>query len=486
MGIWRVKDRIKELEALAMGLEPDESERRRLLSKVTAYAEDFIQSIAKRPAYRHKAASDRKLESFPISKKGIGLDATLRLIEGCVDFPGINPVSERFLGYIPGGGVYHAALGDYLAAVSNRYAGVYYAGPGAVRMENMLLAWMVNLVGYPGSAGGNLTSGGSPAHLMAVVTARDAHAIEGEKVANSVVYLTEQTHHSVGKALRTAGLRKCVQRVIPVDQHFRMRVDALSGAVRADRSLGLRPWLVVASAGTTNTGSIDPLQEIADVAQKNELWFHLDGAYGAFFALCDEGKKKLAGMESSDSMIMDPHKTLFLPYGIGAVLVKNANGLIASFRDWADYMEDTSTIEPGEISPSDVSFELTKHFRGMRMWFPLMVLGTEAFRAALEEKLLLARYEHERLQAIHGVEVGPPPDLAVVVFRYRPERGDADRFNQLLLQSLQDEGDVFLSSTRLNGELVLRMAIGVYRTHLATVDYALDVLAAHAEKLAES
>lgn len=474
--------RIKKLEKEARALEPDAGRRSELLGRTAAYAEGFLQGLEEAPAFVASEEKGRGLYDSPLSEEGMPIGEILDLIGEHVDRPGVNPASGRFLGYIPGGGLYYAALGDYLAAVANRYAGFFFASPGAARMENLLLEWMGELVGYPPTRAGNLTSGGSIGNLVGIVTARDDRGIAGREVQRAVVYLTEQAHHSVDKALRIAGVDGCVVRRVPVDECYRMSAPALAQAIEQDRKAGLNPWLVVASAGTTNTGAVDPLQEIGQIAADNGLWFHVDGAYGAFFVLCEEGRERLQGMERSDSLVMDPHKTLFLPYGTGAVLVRDRQKLYATHHSSADYMQDALEAAE-EFSPADFSPELTKHFRGLRLWLSLKIAGIRPFRAALEEKLLLTRYFHERMREMEGFEVGPPPDLSVATYRYVPQRGDPNAFNARLAEAVQKDGRIFVSSTTVAGTFVLRAAIGVFRTHLEDVDLALEVLAEKARAL---
>jgi aromatic-L-amino-acid decarboxylase len=473
---------IRQLEETARLLEPDAVQRTWLLDQVIAYADDYLEGIPTAPALITRADKGRALYDSPIGEEGLDIGQALALLQENVNTVGINPTSGRFLGYIPGGGLFHAALGDYLAAITNRYAGVFFASPGAVRMENMLLRWMADVVGYPDTAAGNLSSGGSIANLAAIVTARDACGVAGETIGRSVVYLTEHVHHCVQKALRVAGLGNCVQRKVDVDAAYRMHPAALAEEIETDKKAGLQPWLIVASAGTTNTGAVDPLPAISQIASAHGLWLHVDGAYGAFFVLCPEGEAVLQGMETSDSIVLDPHKTLFLPYGTGAVLVKDRQKLYASHNAQADYLRDV-VAEPGELSPADLSPELTKHFRGLRLWLPLKLLGLAPFRAALSEKIQLARYFYEQIQRIDGFEVGPYPDLSVVTYRYLPGRGDANAFNQRLTQAIQDDGRIFVSSTRVDGKLVLRLAISCFRTHLDDIDQTLDVLSRTARKL---
>jgi glutamate/tyrosine decarboxylase-like PLP-dependent enzyme len=468
--------RIERLETKARELEPASGARRELLRETADYAERFLESLPELPAFRESEDRGRDLHSSPIGDEPRRLNEILDLLARHVDRPGLNPASAGHLGYIPGGGLYASALGDYLAAVTNRYSGVFFASPGAVRMENLLLDWMRELVGYPvESAGGNLTSGGSIANLMGVVAARDAAGLRARDVERAVIYTTEQAHHSLDKAVRIAGLGECIRRLVPLDERYRMRPDALGSAIARDRSSGLLPFLVIATAGTTDTGVVDPIEEIASISRREDLWLHVDAAYGGFFLLCEEGRKAIGRLDGSHSCVMDPHKTLFLPYGSGAVLVRDRRALLASHHYSAHYMQDALEARD-EISPADLSPELSKHFRGLRLWLPLLLHGLAPFRAALEEKMLLARHFHHRLSEIPGFDVGPHPDLSVVVFRYLPRAGDADEFNEKLVHAIHRDGRVFLSSTILDGRFTLRLAVSSFRTHIDTVDRTLDVL----------
>ncbi|MFQ5603352.1 MAG: pyridoxal phosphate-dependent decarboxylase family protein [bacterium] len=470
------------LEKISRQLELDAEDRADLFAKVQAYTDDFIHQIFNSPAYQVSQDKGLGLLDSPISESPIDMDAALQLLKEHVDGPGLNPASAGHLGYIPGGGIVHSAFGDFLADFTNRYAGVFYAGPGAVRMENMLLDWMAEIIGYPKEAAGNLTSGGSIANLVAIVTARDAHNLQAQEFDKSVVYLSEQVHHSVEKALRIAGLKSCIKRYVPLDEKFRMRADALEQIILRDKKASLYPWLVVASAGTTDSGAVDPLTALGEIADHYNLWYHVDGAYGAFFVLCDEGKKMVQGMDKAHSVVMDPHKGLFLPYGSGAVLVKDRYALFDAHYYMPNYLQDSLNTRD-ELSPADLSPELTKPFRGLRLWLPLKLLGLAPFRAALEEKMMLARYFHEKIQKIDGFEVGPYPDLSVVTYRYCPKRGDANEFNQKLVQEVLNDGRVFLSSTMLEGKFTLRLAVLAFRTHLQTIDLTLEILEKSVKKI---
>jgi len=469
-----MKTKLLQLEEMARKLEPAAPDRAAARGPIVDYAEEFLDHVGELKAYIKSADKGKGLFESPITEEGIAIDQAISLIRENVDTPGLNPASGGHLAYIPGGGIYYSSLGDYLADVFNRYAGVFYASPGAVRMENMLIRWMNDLVGYPATASGNLTTSGSLANMIAIVVARDAKGIRSREVERSVIYLSKQTHHSVDKAIRVAGLGECIVRYLPLDERYRIKANGLKKQVESDKAAGLKPFLVVASAGTTDVGAIDPLIEIGEIAKRHDLWYHIDAAYGGFFILTEEGKEKLRGLEFSDSLIIDPHKGLFLPYGLGVVLVKNVDDLKRSYRFDAHYMQD-AFAGPDELSPAELSPELTKHFRGLRLWLPLMLHGLAPFRACLEEKLLLAKYFYAEIQKL-GFVSELDPELSVVVYRYVPESGDADEFNKRLLEAVVADGRVFISSTVLNGRYTLRFACLAFRTHLETVDTLLAVL----------
>jgi glutamate/tyrosine decarboxylase-like PLP-dependent enzyme len=382
------------------------------------------------------------------------------------------------MAYIPGGGVPYSAFGDMLAAASNKYSGFASASPGAVRIENACVAWLASVIGFPHEAAGTLTSGGSIANLTAVVAAREARDPEG----GGAIYTTRFAHYCVDKALHIAGRGRSPKRLIATDASYRMSLEALEQALEEDRRNGVRPWIVIASAGTVDTGAIDPLPEIAELCRHFGAWLHVDGAYGGLFALCDEGRERLKGIEQADSVALDPHKTLFLPYGTGAVVVRDGRLLQEAFSASGEYIRPLGESEVGP-SPNDLSPELTRHFRALRLWLPLQMAGVAAFRAAQAEKLALARYFHARLSQIDGFDPGPEPQLSVVAFRYLPKTGDTDDFNERLMRHIQQEGRVMMSGTRIDGGYRLRCAILCFRTHVEHVDEAVDAVVRGVEAL---
>lgn len=477
-------DRLKRLEHESRPLDPGAEGRILLRNKLVAYADGYMEGLDGRPVYVVSDDERGVLYDSPISEEPMDPDAVLNLLDRSVNRSGVTIGSAGHMAYIPGSNLHASALADYLGAVFNKYSGLSFASPGMVRMERMLLRWVADVVGYPATAAGDLTSGGSIANLVGIVTAREASGLKARDFGRAVVYLSEQTHHAIDKALRIAGLGESVRRFVPLDEGYRMRPGALEETIENDANAGLYPWLIAATAGTTDTGAVDPLAEIADVAGRHDLWLHVDGAYGAAFALTEHGGRILQGIERSDSMVMDPHKGLFLPFGSGIVLVRDGRHLLHAHHYDASYLQDQDVLASGdEVSPADLSPELTRPSRALRLWLPLKLAGVAPFRAALEEKLLLARYFHEKLLREDRFEVGPPPDLSIVTFRYLPRRGDADTFNRKLVDAVRRDGRLFISSTMINGRFTLRLAVLSLRTHLETVDLAITILREKAGQL---
>jgi glutamate/tyrosine decarboxylase-like PLP-dependent enzyme len=476
--IEQLRGDIERFRRATSPLEPDSARRRELGSQALDHALNFLDQVEAAPSLRPAAEALSERLDPEFTEQGRDASAVLDYVGACIEQPGIATTSPRFMGYIPGGGLFHSALGDMLAAASNKYSGFAPAAPGAVRIENACTAWLASVIGYPETSSGTLTSGGSVANLTAIVAAREAADRDG----GGAVYLTRFAHHCVDKALHIAGRGRSPRRTIATDEAFRMSPDALEAALEVDRRNGVRPWLVVASAGTVDTGAIDPLPEIVEICRRYGAWLHVDGAYGGLFSLCDEGRERLRGIERADSVALDPHKTLFLPYGTGAVLVRDGKNLFDAFNASADYIQPFAETDVGP-SPADLSPELTRHFRALRLWLPLQIAGIAAFRAAQSEKLALARYLHARLSELGGFDPGPEPQLSVVAFRYLPKSGDVDQFNERLIHHIQQEARVMLSGTRVEGSFRLRCAILCFRTHLEHVDEAIAAIMRGVEAL---
>lgn len=385
----------------------------------------------------------------------------------------LNPISPGFMGYIPGGGLFHAAVADLISDTLNRYVGVAAVAPVLTQLEANVVRWFCEIVGYPSQARGFLTTGGSLANLSAVITARQVRL--GDDFSRGTIYLSDQAHHCVEKAARLAGLPRWNIRILPTDSTLRLDPGQVLSALRRDREQGLQPFMLVASAGTTNTGAIDPLPVLADLASAERLWLHVDAAYGGFFCLTERGRRALAGIERADSIVLDPHKTLFLPYGTGALLVRDGNDLKATHSSKADYMPplqgDEELVDFCELSP-----ELTRPFRGLRVWLPFKLHGADVFRAYLDEKLDLARWIAGELARIPELEILAEPELSVTAFAMRGEEPLEARnaATRRLLSLINERQRVHLTGTFLHGRFAIRVAVVAFRVHMPHMKILLE------------
>ena len=468
------------LENIAKQLDPNKEERQRIRTLIVQHTEKFLEELPNGKAYSNPDKSNTSWDEVFL-EEGSDPSEVVRHTSHQIDHDGINAASGFDMGYVPGGGVYTSALADYWSDITNLYSGVFFANPGAVRLENKVISWLSSLVGYPKTAFGNLTSGGSIANLTAIITAREVTKLTAKDHTHCVIYLGKQIHHCVTKALKMAGLGEVILRYIELDSEFRMIPDQLERQIKQDQLNGCVPWMIVASAGTTDTGAIDPLEAIGYIALKNKIWYHIDAAYGGFFLLTSTGKKLLKGIETADSIVLDPHKSLFLPYGSGVILIKNGTDMKKTFSDTAAYFQDFETNDIN-VSPADLSIELTRPFRGLRIWLPLKIHGLAPFRAALNEKLILSKYFYEQILAC-GFQSSGPPQLTINTFLYPLDGGENNDFNKELIQSIQQEGRIFLSSTMIENRFVIRLCVLVFRTHKREIDIAIKNIVQHKDQL---
>src|SRR5438034_534960 len=357
-----------------------------------------VESLPRQPAADVEGAAElaRSLAE-PLPEDGAPFEELLALLFDTAVPKSFNTAGPGYLAYIPGGGLFHAAVADLIAGAVNRYVGVWLAAPALAQLEANVVRWFCQIVGYPDAARGILTTGGSLANFTAVVTARRERL--PEDFLGGTLYVSDQAHHSLQKAAMLAGFPPANVRVVPSDDGFRIRVDALRRLIAEDRDTGMRPFFLNGNAGTTNTGAVDDLVALADLAREEGLWYHVDGAYGGFFALTDRGREALAGIERSDSVTLDPHKALFLPYGTGSLLVRDGPALRRAHSVRAEYLppmqEADDLVDFCEISP-----ELSRDFRGLRVWLPFKMHGAAAFRRALDEKLDLALWAARELRKV--------------------------------------------------------------------------------------
>jgi len=443
---------------------------RRLVDAALPRILEHIASLPHQPAADAEGGAElaRSLRE-PLPREGAPVEELLDLLFERVIPRSFNTAGPGYLAYIPGGGLPHSAVADLISGATNRYVGVFAAAPGLVAIESNVIRWFAEMVGYPADAAGILTSGGSLSNFSALVAARRDRL--PERFLDGTIYVSDQGHHSIEKAALLAGFPERNVRPIESDAKFRIRPDALARAIAEDRGGGRTPFLVVANAGTTNTGAVDDLEALADLARREGLWLHADAAYGGFFVLTERGRKALAGLERADSIALDPHKGLFLPYGTGCLLVRKAEALRRAHAVSADYMppmqEDADLPDFNLLSP-----ELSRGWRGLRAWLPLKMHGIEPFRRNLDEKLDLASRATEELRAIPDIEILAEPQLSIVAFRLAPpglELEAANGLNRRLLDRINAKKRVYLTATNLNGVFAIRICVLSFRTHLDRV-----------------
>jgi len=469
-------------EDRSLELSPDAL--RELIDAATERIVAHIASLPAQPSHDTEggAALARSLAE-PIPEAGRPAAELLDLLFERVIPKSFNTAGPGYLAYIPGGGLPHAAVADLIADAVNRYVGVFAAAPGLAQIESNVVRWFADLAGLPPGAGGILTSGGSLATFSALVAARRDRL--PENFSSGTLYASDQTHHALQKAAILAGFPAGSVRAIPTDAAYRMRVPALAEAIAADRAAGRTPFFVGGNAGTTNTGAVDDLAALAELSARERLWFHVDGAYGGFFLLTGEGRRRMAGIERADSIVLDPHKGLFLPYGTGALLVRDVETLRRAHALSAEYLpsmqEDPDLVDFNMLSP-----ELSRDFRGLRVWLPLKMHGIGPFRTNLEEKLALARLAAEELPRIPGIEILAEPQLSIVAFRLkRPglEGPRLDALNRELLERVNARQRVYLTGTTLRDRFAIRICVLSFRTHRERIAMALEDIRASAGEI---
>ncbi len=380
----------------------------------------------------------------------------------------------RFLAYVPGCPTWPGILGDFIAAGYNVFQGTWLASAGPSEIELVVLDWFKDWLGYPADAAGVLVSGGSVANLTALACARQTAL--GHDAGGAVLYVSAETHSSVERAARVLGFRRDQLRRLPVDESFRLRVGTLAAAVEEDAREGRRPFLLVANAGATSTGAVDPLPELADLCAERGLWYHVDGAYGGFAALTERGRGLLRGIERADSITLDPHKWLYQPFEAGCLLVRHGARLHEAFHILPDYLQDAA-VGGGEVNFADRGVQLTRGARALKLWVSIQYFGLDAFRRAIDRSLDLALYAQHFVEASPELELLAPVTLGIVCFRRRPAGVDdeaaLERINAPLVPRLLESGVGMISSTRLHGRYALRVCPMNHRTRVADVERVL-------------
>jgi len=445
---------------------------------------DHIVSLPSQPAMGdvHADALCRALREVA-PEEGTTLDAVLDPLFREYVPRSFTASGPGYLAFIPAGGVFPAALADLISNTVNRYTGVCMAAPALLQLEANVLNWLRDWMQFPPTTRGLFTTGGSMANFNAIVCARER--LLGPSLRDGVLYTSTQVHHSVMKSAKLAGILPDRVREIPVDVNFRLQMNDLRVAIAEDRGAGLRPFIVVSNAGTTNTGAVDSLNEVADLCASERMWHHIDGAYGAFFYMVDELRPLLAGLPRADSLTLDPHKGLFIPYGTGALLVRDGNALRAAHEATAGYLPDMVADE--FYDPSQYGPDLSRGFPGLRVWLSIKLYGAKRLRAAIAEKRALAVDACERIARIPGIVIDAAPQLSLFAFHLARPGASLEQQNAAtreLLDRVNARQRVMLTGCTVgDGRFLGRVCVLSFRTRQDRMDACVEDLAAAASEI---
>ena len=444
-------------------LELSGDDMRRLGARAMEMVVRHVETNRDAPVSRTMARADtERLLRTPLPEAPTPVDELLTILERDVFTAALRTDHPRFYAFVPSPTNFVSIVGDLLTSGHNLFAGHWMAASGAAQVEITVIDWLNALVGYPQSAGGILVSGGSMANLTAIATAREVKL--GGPDEHGIVYCSDQTHSSLAKGLRVLGFRAKQKRTVATDDGLRISLGALETAIRDDRIAGRVPFCVVANAGTTNTGAVDPLGPLADLCAREGLWLHVDGAYGAASVITDRGRAALAGIERADSVTLDPHKWLFQPYELGCLLMRDDDHLRRAFRleddDHAEYLVDVVRHVQRDVNFYEHGVQLTRSFKALKLWLSLRTFGLPAFREAVEVGFALAECAERELRKDLFWEVVTPAQMGIVTFRPACAPGDeaaTDRATTRAVDLMREDAYALVMSTTLRGRPTFRL-----------------------------
>jgi glutamate/tyrosine decarboxylase-like PLP-dependent enzyme len=462
-------------------LQVSADEFRAIADGVNRLVADFLSDLEERRTVSATSATDTAAFDLPLPEDGVG-QAALRDLEAISEH--LRAPTGRRLPYVLGSGDPIGALGDLYASVLNQNVTAWRSAPAAVTIERTVLGWLAAAIGCGGFVG-SFTSGGSLGNLMALAMARESRAPANEDGAQpgAVVYASEEVHMSIPKAVAMLGLGRTSLRLIPVDENMRIQVPALETAIARDREDGRRGIALVGSAGTIMSGAIDPLTELAGVARRNQLWFHVDGAYGAAAALAQP--EKFVGMSQADSISLDAHKWLYQPLDCSVLLYRDEDAARRAFAYSAEYVKTASDDPIEGFAFFDQTIELSRRFRALKLWLSLRYHGLAAFRAAIAENIEQANRLAKLVDAEPSLELLAPVELSAVCFRWA--NAETDTLNDLnaeILREVNQAGRVWLSNASIRGAVGLRACITNHRTTEQDVQTIVEEVLEAADRVA--
>lgn len=461
-------------------LEPSADEIRDWGNSVTQFMIEYLGELRDRPVYRH--TSSREIRGGLDSKlpiKGTDFDSLLKVFRNAIVPFSRQNAHPRMFGYVQSPGTPIGAFADLLASTLNANLTIWRSAPAPVELERVTIDWIRQILRFPPEAGGLFVSGGSMANLAALAAARQT---KRELLGRLRMYASSAAHFSIIKAAALLGIGRENVQHLAVDERFRMRVDDLVAKINADLEAGYVPFCIVGNAGTVDTGAVDPLLEIRDVANRFRLWMHVDGSYGAFAILAQSARKLFAGMEQADSIALDPHKWLYLPVDVGCVIYRDPEVARAAFAYEAEYTRMFGEKSDEAFVCWEYGPELSRRFRALKVWMLLKGVGLDRLSDAIESNLACARHLESTVQGSHDFEMVAPVELSIFCFRHVPGRlrnqppEAIDAFNERLLVALQRDGSSYLSNTMLAGRFALRGCVLNYRTTLRDMEILLEDL----------
>src|SRR6266487_5057681 len=461
-------------------LEPSADEIRKWSNSVAQLMIEYLEGLRRRPVYRHTSSREIRSRLDPaLPVKGTDFDSLLNVFQETIVRFSRQNAHPRMLGYVQSPGTPIAVFADLLASTLNANLTIWRSAPAPVDLERLTIDWIRQILGFKTGAGGLFVSGGSMANLIGIAMARQTKDYSSAPLR---LYASSETHFSVAKAAALLGIGRENVRYVAVDERFKIRVDDLVAKITADLEAGYVPFCVVANAGTVNTGAVDPLVEIREIANRFQLWMHVDGSYGAFAVLAKSARGLFAGLERADSIALDPHKWLYLPVDVGCVIYRAPEITRAVFAHEAEYTRIIGEEADEAFAFWDYGPELSRRFRALKVWMLLKGVGVSALSEAIENNLACARHLESMVRASDDFEMAAPVELSIFCFRHMPVqlRNESpktiDAFNERLLVALQRDGSSYLSNATLGGRFALRGCVLNYRTTLRDMEILLDDL----------
>ena len=453
----------------ALSLELTEKQKKELTEAVLGHIFDFYNNLnnlqAGEPCWNEVEDKAKELIEFTPPEEGTDYNLLLDKLFNEYIPPAMNFPSPGFMGFIPSSAMYQAALSDFIAKTTNRHVGHSYTTPFLTQLESNVIRWFANIIGFPENSKGIMTSGGSIANLTAIIAARSK--ILGNDISKGVIYMSDQTHHSIHKGALCAGIMNDQQRIIPTGKDLKIDTKQLLKAIENDKKEGKIPFMIVGNAGTTNAGTVDPLEGLAEISKKTGSWFHIDAAYGGFFVITDEGKSVLRGIEKADSVTMNPLKSLFLPLGFASLVVRSGRSLEEAFSFASNYFPDKEE-DDNFWNPAHMSLELSRSFRGLSVWLPIKMHGLAVFRDALKEKMTLAQEFAAIIQADPNWDLLYPPELSLLGISCKIEgsnNAETNEMNKKIIDEVNKANRSYLTGAQIKDRFVIRVCVLSHRTH---------------------